>query len=343
MASVDAEPLVSVVLPVFEGEAFLPESLESILAQTHRSLEVIVMDDASSDSSAMIAAEAASRDARVRVHSQPANVGQFANVNSGIARARGEFVAVFHADDVYGPEIVAREVAFLEAHPDAAAVFALATFIDAEGAEFGRLHPPDELAGLEVLEYPVVLNAVLRHSSGFLPTPSAMVRRRVYDEVGAYAEHYGIRGDVDMWLRISSRHPIGLLHEHLFRYRVGAHNESRRYAHTRSDLDPSFSVVDRVLAHGGRRLATATALDAYEAHRAADLLVAAGNAYMLGHRGKARALLGDVDVTRLFASRQRWRLLVLLAALHVLSRLPRSPAVARLLRRRWHGPPGARR
>ena len=335
MAPVDTRPLVSVVVPVFDGEAFLRESLESILAQTHRSLEVIVMDDASTDSSAGIAAEVAARDARVRVHSQPGNVGQFANVNSGIGRARGEFVAVFHADDVYEPELVAREVAFLEAHPDAAAVFALATFIDAGGTEFGRLQPPAELEGLELLEYSVVLNAVLRHSSGFLPTPSAMVRRTVYDEVGSYAENYGIRGDVDMWLRIASRHPVGLLREHLFRYRVGDHNESRRYAHSRSELDPSFTVIDRRLADGDSRLAERDARSAYESMRTADLLVAARNAYALGRRDAFRALLREVrpSLLRGGSRARRVRLLALLASLHVLARLPHSSAVGRRLGR----------
>ena len=338
-----ADSIVSIVVPVFDGEAYLRESLESIVSQTHPRLEVIVMDDASTDGSAAIAAEVAHADDRVRVHSQPANVGQFANVNAGIELARGEFVAVYHADDVYEREIVARELSFLETHPDAAAVFTLATFIDADGREFGRLEPPPEIESRDLLDWPLVLNTVLRHSSGFLATPSAFVRREVYAQVGPFSTEYGIRGDADMWLRIAQRYPVGLIREHLLRYRVGDHNESRRYAHARSDLDPSFTVVDRFLADGGRRVAAPAALDAYETHRAADLLVAAGNAYVLGRRPRARALLGDVRFSRLLASRQRWRLLVLLGSLHVLARLPHSAAVARFLRRRWHAPPGGGR
>lgn len=336
--------LVSVVVPVFNGEAFLRESLESIVGQTYPSIEVIVMDDASSDSSAEIAAEIAARDPRLRVHSQDTNLGQFANVNAGLHRVGGEFVAVYHADDVYLPEIVEREVAFFDANPEAGAVFASARLIDSDGREFGRLNPPPEIGRCDLLAYPIVLNAVLRHSSVFLPTPSALVRRRVYQEVGPYAENYGIRGDVDMWLRIASRHPVGLIREHLFRYRVGTHNESRRFARARSELDPTFAVIDGRLADGDLRLAEPGALDAYESSRAADLLVAAGNAYALDRRDELRALLRRVRPARLARRRvQRWRLLVLYVALQLLARLPHSRAVGRLLRRRWHTTPSAER
>ena len=337
--------LVSIVVPVFEGESYLRESLESILAQTHRTLEVIVMDDASSDSSAAIAAELAERDARVRLQIQTANVGQFANVNAGLALARGEFVGVYHADDVYDPAIVAREVAYLRAHPDAAAVFTLVVFIDADGNEFGRLDRiPPEIASAELLDYPLVLNAVLRHTSSFLPTPSALVRRKVYEEVGPFRLDYGLRGDLDMWLRIARSHPLGLIREQLMRYRVGTHNESRRYAYLRTEPDLLFKLLDERLADGDMSLVEAGALAPYEAFRASDLVVAACNAYVLGERRQLQALLGHVHASRLLQGRnvQRWRLLALLAALHVLARLPQSATIANLVRSRWHAAPTAK-
>jgi cellulose synthase/poly-beta-1,6-N-acetylglucosamine synthase-like glycosyltransferase len=340
---VNDDALVSVVLPVFDGEAYLRQSLESILAQTYRTLEVIVMDDASSDASAEIAAELARADPRVRLQRQPSNVGQFANVNAGLQLAQGEFVAVYHADDVYHPEIVAREVAYLRAHPDAAAVFTLVVLVDAAGHEFGRLDRlPPEIETAELLPYPLVLNAILRHQSSFLPTPSALVRSDVYAELGPYALDYELRGDLDMWLRIARRHPLGLIREHLLDYRVGIHNESRRYAYLRTEPDLFYTVIDQRLAGGDRTLAEPSALAAYEAHRAADLLVAARNAYVLGRRAQLRALLGGTRLSPLLAAQggRRRRLLVLFALLHALGRLPQSAAVARLLRPR-QTPPNA--
>src|SRR5262245_65003202 len=107
-------PLVSVVVPVFNGERYLRESLDSILAQTYPRLEVLLMDDASTDATAEIIG---SYKDRVTSYRQPSNRGQFANVNDGIVRAQGEYIAVYHADDGYAQTIVERAVAFSYQHP----------------------------------------------------------------------------------------------------------------------------------------------------------------------------------------------------------------------------------
>src|SRR5262245_46403552 len=125
--------LVSVVVPVWNGARYLRESLDSILAQTYRPIEVLVMDDASTDETPEILA---SYGPAVRTRRQGTNRGQFDNVNDGIALAGGEWIAVYHADDVYRPEIVEREAEFLERHPEAGAVFCLDAWIDAEGREY---------------------------------------------------------------------------------------------------------------------------------------------------------------------------------------------------------------
>ena len=327
------DPLVSVVVPVFDAEPYLRESLESILGQTHRRLEVIVMDDASGDRSVEIASELAESDSRLRVQRRSANVGQFANVNAGLELARGELLAVYHADDVYHPEIVEREVAFLRAHPEAGAVFTQAVLVDADGHEFGRLdRVPAELGDAALLDYPLLLNAILGDARFLLPTTSALVRRSVYAEHGAYSIDYGLRGDLELWLRIARHHPLGLLREPLLRYRVGDHNESRRYAHLRTEPDLLYRVLDERLAAGDRSLVEPRALGAYEARRAADLVFAAGNAYALGRRAQVRALLRHARPDRLARTRSL-RPLVLYALLHVLGRLPHSVAVGRRLRK----------
>lgn len=88
-------PLVSIIVPVFNGERHLRESLDSILAQTYPRTDIIVMDDASTDATPQLVAEYGDR---VSHHRQKRNKGQFANVNDGIALASGEFVAVYHSD-----------------------------------------------------------------------------------------------------------------------------------------------------------------------------------------------------------------------------------------------------
>src|SRR5947209_16553719 len=98
-------PLVSIIVPVFNGERYLRESLDSILGQTYPRTEVLVMDDASTDGTPRIVASYGNN---VRYRRQRENRGIYGNSNDGVAVARGELVAVYHADDVYLPTVVER-------------------------------------------------------------------------------------------------------------------------------------------------------------------------------------------------------------------------------------------
>ncbi len=335
--------LVSVVVPAFNAARYLRESLDSILAQTYPAVEVIVMDDASVDTTAEIAA---SYGGAIRCVRQPVNRGIYENANDGIALARGDYVTVFHADDVYHADIIEREVAFLEAHPEAGAVFCSDIFIDAEGREYGRLELDPKLTGGGPFPYPVIVNALLERKNPFLRCPGAMVRASVYRQVGAYRQTlFRNSADVDMWLRIARHYSIGILEDHLFRYRHFPEQSSRRYHHLRTEPERFFAIMDHHLTQGARAVATPAALAAYEAHRNEDRLMCAARAYVRGDLARARALLGQVRWAALLASGrvQRGRLLVLGGLLQALSRLPRSAAVAHAFQRRWQArrAPGA--
>src|SRR5436190_623470 len=112
---------VSVLLPVWNGEAFLEQAMESILRQTLSSFELIVIDDGSTDRTAAIAEEFASRDNRVRVLRR-LHEGLSATLNAGIAAARGEYIARMDADDISVPDRLRKQVAYLDAHPACVAV-----------------------------------------------------------------------------------------------------------------------------------------------------------------------------------------------------------------------------
>jgi GT2 family glycosyltransferase len=328
--------LVSIIVPVFNGERYLRESLDSILAQTYPRTEVLVMDDASTDSTPAIAA---SYGDRVKYHRQETNRGIYGNANDGIAMARGEYIAVYHADDIYDPNIVQREVAFLEQFPEAGAVFCQDIFIDPEGRERGRLNIPPEVRGGRPLAYPVVLNALLKYKNTFLTCPSSMVRASVHRDVGVYRDQqFRNTSDMEMWLRIARKYPIGVLEEYLFRYRYGHGNSAQRYRRLRTDPERYFSIMDLYLADGDLAIATPEALAGHEAHRAEDFLMRAVNSYILGEMGRAQELLRQVDARRILGSAtvQRTRLLILLFGLQCLVRLPRIHLVAEAFYRRWN-------
>jgi len=295
------------------------------------------MDDASTDDTPEILA---SYGERVRTVRQPHTRGIYGNVNDGIARARGAYVAVYHADDLYDPEIVAEQVAFLESHPQTGAVFCKDVMIDPQGREEGRLVLPPEVRGERELDFPAVLNALLRHKNAFLMCPSAMVRAEVYREVGPYRDaEFRNTADLDMWLRIARRAKIAVLDRFLFRYRFGHGNSAQRYHQSRIEPERFFTIMDSYLEAGGRALATPQALAAYEAHRAEDQLMRCLNAYVLDRRDEARAILAELRLANLLGSGAvaRGRLSVLYGLLAGALRLPRFAPLAELLRWRRSG------
>jgi glycosyltransferase involved in cell wall biosynthesis len=329
-------PLVSVIVPVFNGARYLPESLDSILAQTYPNLEVIVVDDASTDSTPEILA---SYGDRIRVHRQESTRGIYGNANDGIALARGEFVGVFHADDVYLPEMVQREVDWLLQHPGAGAVYSCVVFVDRDGKEFGRQQLPPEVRGNRELGYVEVLNTLLSRKNVFLACPTALVRAAVHRDVGVYRDQqFKNTADVEMWLRIARRYGIGVLEDHLLRYRRGHGSSSERYHGLRTDPFRFFEIMDLELSVASPDAVTPTALRAYEAHRAEDILLRSVNHYILGQRREAAALLATMRIGALLGSGaiQRGRLSALALGLRLLVRLPRIGAVARLFAWRWH-------
>ena len=330
------KPLVSIVVPVYNGERYLRDSLDSIIAQTYPRIEVLVMDDASTDSTPDIIASYGDSVKHIR---QGQNKGIYSNANDGIKLARGKYIAVYHADDVYDPRIVECEVDDLEHHPEVGAVFCKDIFVDGENKEYGRLQLRPEVSGGRPLDYPTVFNALLEYKNRMFVCPTAMVRASVYQDVGMYRqEQFYNTSDLEMWLRIAQKYPLAILEEYLLRYRHFEGQSSRRYQKLRTDPERYFMIMDLYLANGGADVATPRAVAAFEGHRMEDFLMITVNNYILGQLDKARASLLKVRVGRLLRGHriQRGRLFALFVMLQVLVRLPRIRSLADLFYRHWH-------
>lgn len=329
-------PLVSIIVPVYNGEQYLRESIDSIITQTYPRTEVLVMDDASTDGTPDIVASFGNRVINYR---QPKNKGIYGNINDGIEKARGEYIAFYHADDIYHPNIVGQEVGFFQHYPEAGAVFCQATFIDFNGHEFGRFRVQSELRGGRPIDYRMIFNALLCYKNRILICPTSMVPTRVYKDVGLYRDREFLNSsDLEMWLRIARRYPIGILEEYLIQYRHGHNSSSKRYHHLRTIQERYFNIMDMYLEEGGRIIATPDALAAFEAHRTEDKLMRAVNHYILGQRKEGQAILSQIHISKLLGSQevQRGRLLILFLAMQCLVRIPKISLVANLFYQRWH-------
>jgi len=331
-----AKPLVSIVVPAYNAAQFLREALDSLLKQTYDNTEIILLDDASTDATPDIAAEYSGAITYIR---QPNNIGIYDNVNVGIVRARGDFIATYHADDIYLPTIVERQVSYLNAHAEVGAVFCLDIFIDAEGIEYARLALPPEVRGEKPLDYQTIFNAMLTYKNRFLVSPTMMVRASVHHDVGLYDQaQYRNTSDLEMWLRIARRYPIAILESHLMKYRHFHGSSSQRYHRLRTEPENFFRILDACFAKGDRALATPRSLANYEAHRSQDRLMNAISCYIKGQMSEGQRAMRDVQLGAILRASQvdKWRLLVLATAMWLLLRMPRIETLAKLMHERWH-------
>jgi len=202
--------LVSVVLPVYNGARYLPAAIASILDQTHRDLELIVIDDGSTDTSRSVAEGYAARDARVRVVSR-GNRGLVATLNEGLELARAEFVARMDADDIAEPLRFERQVAYLEAHANCVALGTRVLLIDPDGDALMEM--------IDHREHAAIDQAHLAGGASQICHPSVMMRRSAVARVGGYRERYNTAEDLDLFLRLAEVGELANLAEPLLRYR----------------------------------------------------------------------------------------------------------------------------
>ena len=189
---VDATP-VAVVIPAYNAEETLAETLESVLAQTHTALDVVVVDDGSTDDTRQIAETFAQRDPRVRVLSRP-NGGVARARNTGIAATTAEFVAPVDADDLWHPKKIARQLAVMRAGgPELGFVYTPFRNIDKQSRVIGN-------SGIGPFHGWVYLRLILLNFVG--NGSSLLIRRVVLEDVGGYdltLHEQGLQGAED-WL-----------------------------------------------------------------------------------------------------------------------------------------------
>ena len=201
------QPLVSVVMPVYNGERFLAEAIESVLAQEYRRLEIIVVDDGSTDSSAAIAGARG-----VRCLRQP-NRGVAAARNAGLAAARGTLIAFLDQDDVWLPHKLEVQVEFLAARPSVDLVIsAIEIVMEPETTPLPWFNPE---WGMEV-QTVVQLGAML-------------ARRRCFEIVGEFDTRYAFASDTDWILRVRDASLVlETTGDVCMRYRMHERNSSRQ-------------------------------------------------------------------------------------------------------------------
>ena len=204
-----SDVLVSVVMSVFNGERFLGEAVESILAQSFADFELIVINDGSSDASGKILDTFRKQDPRVCVYEQE-NKGLVESLNRGCSLAQGRYIARMDADDIAIPERLALQVGFMEESPTVGVLGGAVQIVNKAGK------------GLTISRNPSSdhdIRAALLHGSPFWH-PTVLMRKDALDKVGGYRKAFVEAEDYDLWLRLAEHYQLRNLDSVLLKYRL---------------------------------------------------------------------------------------------------------------------------
>jgi len=193
------KPAVSVVMPVYNSERYIGESIDSILNQTYDDFEFIIIDDSSTDSTKNIVEEYMSRDDRIKLINLE-NKGLVASLNEGVKHAKGEFIARMDSDDISFPNRLERQISYLQNNQDIVALGVWTLVIDEDGRPIQRWKLNKS--------HNEIVSRLLSGKGGQLIHPSIMLRRKALVKVGGYDERYKVSEDFDLYVRLSE---IGIL------------------------------------------------------------------------------------------------------------------------------------
>ena len=217
---------VSVIIPAYNRVEYINQTVDSVLAQSYKNIELIVIDDGSTDSTYEKLEEYGEK-INLLTHTGHINKGQSASINLGLEKANGKYVAILDSDDFWEPKKLEIQVAFLEAHADIGLIYCNGYGVDAEGKRYYDFYNQDPNEQNDP-------NRVLLDCYILLPQNS-LVRKSVYDQVGFFNEEYRSAQDHDMLIRIAEVCKFAYLPEYVFNYRrhessISAQRQDVRWA-----------------------------------------------------------------------------------------------------------------
>ena len=234
-------PLVSVVIPVFNGEKTIQETIESVLNQTITDFELLVINDGSQDRTVEIA-ECIS-DSRIQVFSYP-NAGQSTSRNRGIELAKGDYISFIDADDLWTPDKLEAQLKALQANPKAGVAYSWTDWIDESSQLLGKGSYNTEQG--EVFTK-LLLNDFVANGSNVL------IRRDALTEVGDFDPSVTPAEDWDLWLRLAARYEFVAVRSPQILYRISPNSASfnvwKMEASSLQVIDKAFAVAPESLQY----------------------------------------------------------------------------------------------
>lgn len=210
MKTAKKQPLVSVVMPAYNSEKYIAEAIESILNQTYKNFEFIIVNDGSTDNTLKIIKKYAKKDKRIKVINNKENLKICKSLNRGITSSKGKYIARVDSDDISLPERFEEQVDFLEKNKEAGVVGAdmqIFNGLTKENISIRKYEKTDEKLRKTIFFY-----SPFAH-------PAVMIRKRVLEDLGQYNEEYHDCEDLELWFRIGSKYKFANINKILIKYR----------------------------------------------------------------------------------------------------------------------------
>jgi len=215
------QELVSICIPTYNRAHMVNRAIESVLNQTYPNIEIIVVDDCSTDTTQDLVA--LYNDPRLTYVKNPRNIGQFPSFNRCIELSNGKYIHILHSDDYIDSNFTKTCVEFIKSHPNVMMTFSSA-----------RLLSDNKEEKIAVSDHDIIYLApegfrnILMAGNNII-CPSVMMNRQVYDSVGFFPCEYPYAGDFYQWLRITRNFDVAFVANAILFYRQGEHSESFQY------------------------------------------------------------------------------------------------------------------
>lgn len=211
------KPLVSVCIPTYNNEDTIEETVSSVLRQTWKNLELVIVDDGSSDRTCELVTELAAEDKRIRLYRNGKNLGMAGNWNRCLSLCRGDYLKLLCGDDLIHETLLEREVELMERYPEALLVQTDTRFIDIHGKTTGfyrRYRKSGLVDGKEICRFSVF-------TRDYLGAPLAnLIRRSAYEASGGFDSSFVYIIDYDFYMKIACSGMVYILHEPLNSFRI---------------------------------------------------------------------------------------------------------------------------
>ncbi len=256
MSQIRKEPLVSIIIPVRNGEKYLKEAIESVLNQNYNNWELIIVNDFSTDATAKIASYYAKKDKRIKIISHRQQKYRSGALNTGIKLARGKFISFLDADDVYFPQKTNKQVDFLLKNPKISLVYSDMEIFDADGKKELRraidfTKDPKQIL-IEVSEKEIVAGTsaftILAYGNKYyrgIPSCSVMIRKEVFKNI-KFDEKLKTSQDYDLWFQIIGQ-GFKIKRLPIIAYRYRHHPEQTTCTKNRQTNQDSYNYIIKKL------------------------------------------------------------------------------------------------